>query len=69
MSQPRYLSLLEAVTSTVIGFWVAVGTQVLVFPLFDLQVTIVDNLGIAAIFTGVSIVRGYLVRRWFNKVS
>jgi len=67
--QSRTLSLIESSLSTAIGFGVALLTQIVVFPLFGIDVTIGDNLGIAALFTGVSIVRGYCVRRLFNFIE
>lgn len=65
--QPRLQSFIEAVTSTLIGLVVAIVTQLIVFPLYGLEINLQSNVEIAGIFTAVSIVRGYLVRRWFNK--
>ena len=56
MRQSRLMSLVEAVANVVVGYGVAVGTQILVFPLFGLQATLGQNLGIGAIFTVVSLV-------------
>ena len=44
----------------------AVVTQILVFPLFGLAVTVTENLLIGLIFTTVSIVRSYALRRGFE---
>ena len=66
-AQSRPMSLLEAITGTSIGFVVALATQVLAFPLFGLAVDLNTNLGIAAIFTAVSVARSYLVRRLFER--
>ena len=66
MSQSKRGSLTETVVSTAIGYTVAVLTQVAIFPLFDLHVSATDNLLIAAVFTVISLVRGYWVRRLFN---
>lgn len=67
MRQSRRMSLVEALTSTAIGYVVAVLTQLAVFPLFDLPATLGDSLIIGAIFTVVSVVRGYAVRRLFER--
>ena len=64
--QSRWMSLLEAVTNIAVGYGVAVLTQVLVFPLFGLAVTVTENLLIGLIFTVVSIVRSYALRRGFE---
>ena len=68
MSQPRIYSLVESVANVAIGFGVALVTQIVVFPIFGLHATISDQLGIAAIFTVVSIARSYMVRRLFNRI-
>lgn len=64
--QSKTQSLIEVLTGTAIGYTVAVATQFLVFPLFDIQVRSSDHFIIGAIFTVVSIVRSYAVRRLFN---
>jgi hypothetical protein len=60
--QSRVMSLVEAVANVVVGFGVAVLTQMLVFPLLGLQASLDQNLGIGAIFTVVSLVRSYALR-------
>lgn len=67
MTQTRSMSAVETVASTAIGFGVALATQRVVFPLFGLSVPVAHDLAIACIFTAVSLVRGYVVRRVFNK--
>jgi len=64
--QTKTVSLIEVCLGTIIGLGVAVLTQIVAFPWFGLAATIEQNLQIAAIFTVVSIARGYLVRRFFN---
>ena len=66
MNQSRLMSLVEAVANTAIGYLVAVATQFAVFPLFGLNVSLLGNLAIGAVFTGVSVVRGYVLRRLFE---
>ncbi len=64
--QSRWLSFVEAVTNIVVGYCLAVLTQIIVFPLFGLRTTLVENLLIGGLFTIVSLVRGYVLRRLFN---
>ena len=64
--QSRWMSLVESVTNIVIGYCLAVLTQVIVFPLFGLSVSLGENLGIGAVFTVVSLVRSFALRRTFN---
>jgi hypothetical protein len=66
MKQSRLMSLVESLANVLVGYGVAVATQMLVFPLFGLAVTISDNLLIGLIFTAVSIVRSYALRRGFE---
>ena len=66
MSQSRTMSLVEAVTNVLIGYGVAVATQMLVFPLFGFAASLQDNLAIGFVFTAVSLVRSYLLRRAFE---
>lgn len=64
--QSKRHSAIEAVTNVLVGYWVAVGTQFVVFPWFGLPVDLHSNLLIGAIFTVVSLVRSYALRRMFN---
>lgn len=64
--QSRLMSLVEAVTNITVGYGVAVLTQIAVFPLFGLHASFGDNLFIRLIFTCVSLIRGYALRRLFN---
>ena len=66
MKQSRLMSLVESLANVLVGFGVAVATQIAVFPLFGLAVTITENLLIGLIFTAVSIVRSYALRRIFE---
>lgn len=68
-SQTRIMSAIEAVANVVLGYGVAVGTQVAVFPLFGLSATLRQNMAMGLIFTAVSLVRSYALRRVFNKLS
>lgn len=66
MKQSRRHSLIESMTNVVIGYVVALGSQLIIFPVFDIHIPLSDNLLIGLWFTGISIVRSYLVRRWFT---
>ena len=66
MRQSRRHSLIESVTNVAIGYGVALGSQLIIFPVFDIHIPLSDNLLIGLWFTGISIVRSYAVRRWFT---
>lgn len=64
--QSRKLSFLEACLSVGTGYLVALVTQLIIYPWFDIDITFHAQLSIAAIFIFVSIIRTYLWRRAFN---
>ena len=66
MKQSRLMSIVESLANVLVGYGVAVITQMMVFPLFGLAVTVAENLLIGLIFTAVSIVRSYALRRGFE---
>lgn len=67
MEQTRLQSLVESVTSTAVGYLVALASQLAIFPAFGIRVEFSTNLWIGFWFTLVSLVRGYIIRRWFNQ--
>lgn len=64
--QSRLMSLAEALANIAVGYGIAVLTQIAVFPLFGLHASFGDNLVIGGIFTCISLIRGYALRRLFN---
>ena len=67
MSQSRLESLIESVMNILIGFAVALASQIVVFPLVGIHgVRLGTNLEIGAYFTAISLARSYVIRRWFN---
>lgn len=67
--QSKKMSLIETVLSVLIGYIVALLSQIVVFPLFDIKVSLIDNLLIGLLFTVISIIRGYYIRRLFNWID
>ena len=67
MKQTKFESLIESVVNILIGYFTAVFSQLLIFPLFDIVIPIQDNLLIGLYFTLISLARSYLIRRYFNK--
>ena len=64
--QTKRQSLIETLTSVFVGWLIGVILNMLVLPLFDYDVSLTDGVLISIIFTAVSVVRGYLIRRFFN---
>ena len=66
MNQSRAMSLVEATANVVVGSVLAIATQMVVFPWFGIKTGLAEHLGIGLIFVGVSLVRGYVLRRLFE---
>jgi hypothetical protein len=66
MTQSRVQSAIEAVANVAVGYGVALLSQLAVFPMFDIHIPLSSNLAIGAWFTVISLVRSYVIRRWFN---
>ena len=67
--QSKLDSLTEAIINTFIGFVIAFISQLVFFPIVGIDVTLGQNLILTVLFTLVSIVRTYIIRRYFNKKS
>jgi hypothetical protein len=63
----KWNNLLESIIDVGSGFILAILIQLLIFPLFGLHPTILDSLGIALIFTVVSVTRSWLWRCYFRR--
>lgn len=64
--QTKRWSLLEAVANNVISFGISVFAQWAVFPLFGIHVGLTTNVALVLMFTAISLVRSYALRRLFN---
>jgi hypothetical protein len=64
--QTKTQSAIETAVSIAIGYIIAVVSQLLIFPQFGIHIPIDDNLWIGAWFTVISLIRSYLIRRYFN---
>lgn len=66
MSQTKLQSLREALTNVIIGYIIAVISNMFVLSLFGYQTSLSKSMGIGLCFTIISIIRNYIVRRFFN---
>lgn len=62
------MSFVEALTNVAVGYVIAVVTQIVVFPLFGLVTSFGETMAIGAVFTGISIVRSFTLRRLFEAI-
>ncbi len=67
MMQSKTHSMIESIINVVVGYFVALLSQIIVFPLFGIHATIKDNLMIGLWFTVISILRSYILRRVFTR--
>ena len=65
--QTKKKSVIEAITNTVVGLLTSFIIQLIVYPLMGIPVTIGQNIIITIVFFIASIIRGYAIRRYFNK--
>ena len=68
MKQSRTMSMVESLANVIAGYGIAVGTQILIFPVVGLHMTLAQNLKIAAAFTIISICRSFALRRVFEAI-
>jgi hypothetical protein len=69
MSQTRKRSALEALTQIIVGYLVSVCGNILFLPMFGLNPSVADSLGIGLVFSTISLVRSYMLRRVFNMLE
>ena len=68
MKQSRTMSMVEAATNVIVGYVLAIATQIVVFPWFGLEAALGEHLTIGMAFVGVSMARSYLLRRLFEAI-
>lgn len=66
MTQTKLGSLYESLINIVIGFSINFVANMLIFPLFGFHISAGNNFILGCIYTGISLVRSYVIRRWFN---
>lgn len=66
MKQTRRHSAYESIVNVAVGYFVALASQLVIFPLFGIHVAFRDNILIGMYFTVISIIRSYVLRRYFT---
>lgn len=64
--QTRLESLIEALTNVAIGFGINLVANMTILPAMGFKLSIGDGLLIGVFFTGISVARSYVLRRWFQ---
>lgn len=65
--QTKKQSAIESLTNIIVGLLTSFIIQLIIYPLLNIEVSINENIIITIVFFIVSFVRGYLIRRFFNK--
>lgn len=65
MSQSKKMSIIESATQTVVAFLLSVAVQPTVYSWYGWDVSYYHSAELAVVFTVISLVRGYIIRRCF----
>jgi hypothetical protein len=68
MPQSKKLSAIESISNVFIGLITSFLIQLVLYPMLNIPVTVTQNLIITFVFFIASFIRGYLIRRYFNKL-
>lgn len=64
--QSRKASLIEACANTALGFVIAMITTAMTFRFLHIQASATQQLSSVSIFTVISVIRSYFIRRMWN---
>ncbi len=67
--QSKLHSLYESLVNVTIGYFVAMAAQLLIFPLYDIHISLTSNFEIGGWMMIISIIRSYILRRLFNNAT
>jgi hypothetical protein len=69
MSQSTKMSMLEAVANTASGYVISILTYQIVMPLLGYNTSWSDSVVLVGVFSAISIVRNFIVRRLFARAA
>jgi len=65
--QTKLESFVESLLNILVGFGISFISQLLIFPLVNIEASLHQNIKVALWFTAISLTRSYALRRYFNK--
>ena len=68
MTQNRLGSLIEVCINIAIGFAINWIANIYILPLYGFNITGGQAFSLGLLFTAISVVRSYIIRRWFNSL-
>jgi uncharacterized membrane protein len=69
MTQTKKKSFIESLVNTFIGFIVTLIFSPLIYWVCDIKISLPKMNIVALLFTILSVIRNYVIRRWFNKIK
>lgn len=69
MTQSKKKSLLESIINTFVGFMTTLLISPFIYWICNVQINVSQISIVTLLFTIVSIIRNYVIRRWFNKLK
>lgn len=66
MRQTKLGSFYEACINVFIGFGINYCANLLILPIFGFHITLIENFFMGLLYTIISVIRSYIVRRWFD---
>lgn len=69
MAQTKKQSAIESIANIIVGLLTSFLIQLWIYPLLNIPVTFGQNVIITIVFFLASFIRGYFVRRYFNKIN
>jgi hypothetical protein len=66
--QSKKHSIYESITNVVVGLLMSFLIQLILYPILNIEVSLNQNIFITFVFFVVSFIRGYVIRRIFNKI-
>lgn len=66
MTQTRVMSFVESWLNVLVGFSINFLANLTILPWFGFAIKPSQAVGMGLIFTGISVGRSYVIRRWFN---
>ena len=66
MQQTKLGSFYESLINIIIGWSINFTANMTIFPLFGWVISVEQNIWLGTIYTFISLIRSYIVRRWFN---
>ena len=69
LMQKRKHSIYESITNVIVGLITSFLIQLAIYPMLSIKVSVNQNIAITVVFFIVSFIRGYVIRRIFNKLQ